>query len=235
MWQPIETAPKDQFLLLCGPSGYTTTPMVVTTGRMCSDYHAGRWIDHANDDLTDWGFRPTHWAPLVLPGAQPAESIKDDIIDDLQSQFDTEGITEHDSGDALIRLYDAIAAVEDNFALAQPAPSVPEGFALVNATHFLAVLDREDWRTAKNRAELRAMLAAEPAQSVPEGWKPIPEKHPTFDLVDLRLADGSVLCGCVPQSDGDYWWEGPSGEVFIDPKYAPATHWRLSVAPEDNP
>ena len=75
MWQPIETAPRDQFLLLCGPSGYTTTPMVVTTGRMCSDYHAGRWIDHANDDLTDWGFRPTHWAPLVLPGAQPASSI----------------------------------------------------------------------------------------------------------------------------------------------------------------
>lgn len=77
MWQPIETAPKDQFLLLCGPSGYTTTPMVVTTGRMCSDYHAGRWIDHANDDLTDWGFRPTHWAPLVLPGAQPAPSLPD--------------------------------------------------------------------------------------------------------------------------------------------------------------
>ena len=77
MWQPIETAPMDQFLLLCGPSGYTTTPMVVTTGRMCSDYHAGRWIDHANDDLTDWGFRPTHWAPLVLPGAQPAPSLPD--------------------------------------------------------------------------------------------------------------------------------------------------------------
>ena len=77
MWQPIETAPRDQFLLLCGPSGYTTTPMVVTTGRMCSDYHAGRWIDHANDDLTDWGFRPTHWAPLVLPGAQPAPSLPD--------------------------------------------------------------------------------------------------------------------------------------------------------------
>lgn len=70
MWQPIETAPMDQFLLLCGPSGYTTTPMVVTTGRMCRDYHTGRWIDHANDDLTDWGFRPTHWAPFDLPGAQ---------------------------------------------------------------------------------------------------------------------------------------------------------------------
>ena len=148
MWQPIETAPKDQFLLLCGLSGYTTTPMVVTTGRMCSDYHAGRWIDHANDDLTDWGFKPTHWAPLTLPGAQPApslasgdaslisagktqpaQSVKGVIIDDLQSQFDTEGITEHDSGDALIRLSDAIAAVEDNFA--QPAPSIPEGWKLV--------------------------------------------------------------------------------------------------------
>ena len=70
MWQPIETAPKDQFLLLCGPSGYTTIPMVVTTGRMCSDYHVGRGIDHANDDLTDWGFKPTHWAPLTLPGAK---------------------------------------------------------------------------------------------------------------------------------------------------------------------
>ena len=45
---------------------------------------------------------------------------------------------------------------------------------------------------------------AQPAPSIPEGWKPIPEKHPTFDLVDLRLADGSVLCECVPQRDGDY-------------------------------
>lgn len=54
---------------------------------------------------------------LISEGkTQPAQSVKDVIIDDLQSQFDTEGITEHDSGDALIRLSDAIAAVEDNFA-----------------------------------------------------------------------------------------------------------------------
>ena len=80
MWQPIETAPKDQFLLLCGPSGYTTIPMVVTTGRVCSDYHAGRWIDHANDDLTDWGFEPTHWMPLPdFPGATPAPSVPEDF------------------------------------------------------------------------------------------------------------------------------------------------------------
>lgn len=65
---------------------------------------------------------------LISEGkTQPAQSVKDVIIDDLQSQFDTEGITEHDSGDALIRLSDAIAAVEDNFA--QPAPSVPDTYA----------------------------------------------------------------------------------------------------------
>ena len=129
---------------------------------------------------------------LISEGkTQPAQSVKDAIIDDLQSQFDTEGITEHDSGDALIRLSDAIAAVEDNFA--QPEPSAPDG------------------------------------------WLPIPGKHPTFDPVDLQLSDGSVLCGCVPQSDGDYWWEGPSGEVFIDPKYASVTHWRLAAAPEAKP
>lgn len=66
-WQTIETAPKDKFVLLCGPSGYTTTPLVFTTGIMRSNYHAGRWIDHANDDLVDWGFEPTHWMPLPTP------------------------------------------------------------------------------------------------------------------------------------------------------------------------
>ena len=87
--------------------------------------------------------------------------------------------------------------------------------------------------------EVRALYAlpgAQPAPSVPDViWFPVPDKHPTFDPVDLQLADGSVLCGCVPQSDGDYWWEGPSGEVFIDPRYAPVTHWRLSAAQEAKP
>ena len=66
-WMLIETAPKDKFVLLCGPSGYTTTPLVFTTGIMRSNYHAGKWIDHANDDLVDWGFEPTHWMPLPTP------------------------------------------------------------------------------------------------------------------------------------------------------------------------
>ena len=63
-WLPIATAPKDRFVLLAGPSGYTTIETVFATGRMCSDYHVGRWIDHANDDLADWGFEPTRWMPL---------------------------------------------------------------------------------------------------------------------------------------------------------------------------
>ena len=97
MWQPIETAPRDQFLLLCGPSGYTTTPMVVTTGRMCSDYHAGRWIDHANDDLTDWGFEPSHWAPLDLPGAQPAPSEQPEFVRKAWARFKNELHRSHDA------------------------------------------------------------------------------------------------------------------------------------------
>lgn len=82
---------------------------------------------------------------------------------------------------------------------------------------------------------LYALPGAQPAPSVPDGWLPVPEKHPTFDPVDLQLSDGSVLCGCIPQVDGDYWWEGPSGEVFIDPKYASVTHWRLAAVPEAKP
>ena len=63
-WQPIDTAPLDRFVLLACPSGYKTTPRVFTTGIMHSDYKQGRWVDHANDDLTDWGMEPTHWMPL---------------------------------------------------------------------------------------------------------------------------------------------------------------------------
>ncbi len=124
---------------------------------------------------------------------------------------------------------------------AQPAPSFADAYQ--GAMEEVAIwkrraLEAEDLNR-KFVAEINGPAymgePAQPAPSIPEGWKPIPEKHPTFDLVDLRLADGSVLCACVPQSDGDYWWNGPSGEVFIDPKYAPATHWRLAADPEAKP
>ena len=68
LWAPIETAKKDTFLTLAGPSGYTTTPCVIATGIMYSDsYRPGRWLDHSDAALTDWGFEPTHWTLLPFP------------------------------------------------------------------------------------------------------------------------------------------------------------------------
>lgn len=61
----------------------------------------------------------------------PAQSVtevmkeaSDHIIDFLQSQYDTEGITENGSGAALIFLSDAIAAVEEVLLTAAPKPEV---------------------------------------------------------------------------------------------------------------
>lgn len=140
-------------------------------------------------------------------------------------------------------------AIRQAMDYAQPAQSVPDGWQLVPTAEsrhpgiykMLGALHAADntpgmseWESY--RAALAAAPEAKPTPSVPDAtWLPVPDKHPTFDPVDLQLADGSVLCGCVPQSDGDYWWKGPSGEVFIDPRYAPATHWRLSAAPESKP
>lgn len=117
-----------------------------------------------------------------------------------------------------------------------PYPGMSEAFE----QHFSQSFTDREWR-AEASTWAAAWKAAKrhrphPAPSVPGAtWLPVPDKHPTFDPVDLLLADGSVLCDCLPQSDGDYWWKGPSGEVFIDPRYAPVTHWRLSAAPEAKP
>lgn len=103
--------------------------------------------------------------PLYLaPGAHPApsgSSVKDAIIDDLQSQYDTEGITEHDSGDALIRLSDAIAAVRDNFA--QPAPSVPVDLITDYLVSISAhVAHQDDPKAQAEIGELLRILTAAP-------------------------------------------------------------------------
>ena len=62
----------------------------------------------------------------ALPVPPAPSALAEAIIADMQAQHDSELITENDSGEALIRLDGAIAAVEDNFALAQPAPIIPE-------------------------------------------------------------------------------------------------------------
>jgi hypothetical protein len=50
--------------------------------------------------------------PMAQPEQEPV-AWADEIIDDLHAQYNTDGIKEIDSGDALIRLDEAIAAVEE--------------------------------------------------------------------------------------------------------------------------
>ena len=49
---------------------------------------------------------------MAQPEQEPV-AWADEIIDDLHAQYNTDGIKEIDSGDALIRLDEAIAAVEE--------------------------------------------------------------------------------------------------------------------------
>lgn len=65
-WLPIETAPKDgTYVLLAGPSGYTTTPIRVEICKYDAEYRPLQpWVNHAGDSFLDGGEAPTHWLPL---------------------------------------------------------------------------------------------------------------------------------------------------------------------------
>lgn len=64
--RPIETAPKDgTYIILFGPSGYTTTLWRCEVGHYDPDYRPKNpWQTHSNDAFTDGGEAPTHWLPL---------------------------------------------------------------------------------------------------------------------------------------------------------------------------
>lgn len=69
--RPIETAPRDgTWILLFGPSGYTTTPLRAAVGHYDPEYRPlNPWQPHSNDAFTDGGKPPTHWMPLPeMPG-----------------------------------------------------------------------------------------------------------------------------------------------------------------------
>jgi len=66
----------------------------------------------------------TQGGTMLSAAPEGWKEAADHIIDFLQSQYDTEGITENDSGDALIRLSGAIAAVEEVLLAAAPKPEV---------------------------------------------------------------------------------------------------------------
>ena len=60
-WQPIETAPKDEFHVLVATQGYVTAAVWHS--------HAAGWYETNNDPTDAWGFElfPTHWMPLPAP------------------------------------------------------------------------------------------------------------------------------------------------------------------------
>ncbi len=63
-WLPIKTAPRDgRFILLAGPSGYTSTNLRVQACRYTEGYRSP-WRTFSNDAFTDDGPEPTHWLPL---------------------------------------------------------------------------------------------------------------------------------------------------------------------------
>ena len=163
MWQPIETAPKDQFLLLCGPSGYTTIPFIFTTGRTCSDYHLGRWIGHANDDLTAWGFEPTHWATLPDPlGAQPSPSFADAYQGAMEDVaiWKKRALEAEDLNRKFIAEINGPAYMGEP---AQPAPSVPVDLITDYLVSISAhVAHQDDPKAQAEIGELLRMLAAAP-------------------------------------------------------------------------
>jgi hypothetical protein len=64
-----------EFVLVLCPSGYTTIKNTVVTARLDSVFRGNRWIDHANDLLTDSGLTPTHWRPMFTP---PIDQAKDE-------------------------------------------------------------------------------------------------------------------------------------------------------------
>ena len=64
--KPIEYAPRDgTWIILFGPSGYTTTPLrcEVCKYDMSRDARQ-RWVNHSNDSFLDGGDAPTHWLSL---------------------------------------------------------------------------------------------------------------------------------------------------------------------------
>ena len=89
VWIPLadRLPPDEQFVLLAGDSGYTTTPNFVVLGRRYMSYRPTladgkvRWLDPTETPLADNGWEPTHWAECpLLPGAKALIAYADDGI-----------------------------------------------------------------------------------------------------------------------------------------------------------
>jgi hypothetical protein len=66
-WQPIETAPRDQFVLV-----YARRPSrhhVCWDVAQCESPH-GTWRDQSSHEIELYDWRVTHWMPLPDPPSQ---------------------------------------------------------------------------------------------------------------------------------------------------------------------
>src|SRR5690554_1220798 len=101
------------------------------------------------------------------------------------------------------------------------AVACPEGYMMVPAKEFESVLNRADWRTAKNRAELRHMLkspqalAAPAVQGEPVAWQ-------------LRTPEGRVILN----KEFPAWADGGDG-YKITPLYTAPQPAEQQPCPED--
>ena len=53
-------------------------------------------------------------------------------------------------------------------------------------------------------------------------WIAVSDQWP-YDDCDVKLRDGSIIRNVIPQSDRDFYWKAPFGEVFIC-EFS-VTHW----------
>ena len=105
MWQPIETAPKDQtFLAVLNCAGQQTICTMRWAVAEAKNSRPDHYVFHVE--------RVTHWMPLPdLPGAQPAPSVPD--VDAL-AQFIREIDGAHQLGAGVLaeRIVEWLAAPE---------------------------------------------------------------------------------------------------------------------------
>jgi hypothetical protein len=60
--QPIQSAPKDRYILLAGDSGYLTTPLRFSSGRWSNTKEC--WVDHSGEPFRDGGPAPIFWMEI---------------------------------------------------------------------------------------------------------------------------------------------------------------------------
>lgn len=63
-WQPIETAPNNNYIEVCGDSGYSTFPHFLAVAKRDPEYRGNSWLSVQNDRLSNNGWEPTHWRYL---------------------------------------------------------------------------------------------------------------------------------------------------------------------------